>query len=77
MRPRDKQIPKTPAKTALLANAALAMAYAVTPSESYYCGLHRRDGYWSRIMPSMSPCSWSATGASHILEGTWLSCCKP
>ena len=32
---------------------------------------------WSRIMPSISPCSWSATGASHILEGTWLSCCKP
>ena len=32
MRPRDKKIAKNTAKTALLATAALAMAYAVTPS---------------------------------------------
>ena len=32
IRPRDKKIAKNAAKTALLATAALAMAYAVTPS---------------------------------------------
>jgi hypothetical protein len=58
LRPRDKKIAKNTAKTALLATAALAMPYAVTPSpltvachavrrhsESSYRGLHRRDGY--------------------------------
>ena len=44
IRPRDKKIANNAAKTALLATAALATAYAVT-SESSYCGLHRRDGY--------------------------------
>ena len=32
LRPRDKKIAQNPAKTALLATAALAMPYAVTPS---------------------------------------------
>ena len=32
LRPRDKKIAKNTAKTALLATAALAMPYAVTPS---------------------------------------------
>ena len=32
IRPRDKKIAKNAAKTALLATAALAMAYAATPS---------------------------------------------
>ena len=34
LRPRDKKIAKNTAKTALLATAALAMPYAVTPSAS-------------------------------------------
>ena len=34
LRPRDKTIAKNTAKTALLATAALAMPYAVTPSAS-------------------------------------------
>ena len=34
LRPRDKKIAQNTAKTALLATAALAMPYAVTPSAS-------------------------------------------
>ena len=76
LRPRDKKIAKNTAKTALLATAALAMPYAVTPSPLTVVCTAATAMVQNRAFHDFRAV-WSAAGASYILEYSWLSCCTP
>jgi hypothetical protein len=77
LRPRDKKIAKNTAKTALLATAALAMPYAVTPSPLTVVCTAATAMVQNRAFHDFRAVGVPLSGASYILEYTWLSCCTP
>ena len=80
LRPRDKKIAKNTAKTALLATAALAMPYAVTPSPLTVVCTAATAMVQNRAFHDFRAVGVplaAAPGASYILEYSWLSCCTP